>query len=99
MVFCKGKENLEMSTEQSKWREFLQPLVVGLVALLSAATLYLQRSGAETADAWQGKTDQRLEYLEQRSTQRDVDMDNLRTMMGDVRSDVSYIRGLLEKRK
>lgn len=88
-----------MSTEQSKWREFLQPLVVGLVALLSAATLYLQRSGAETADAWQGKTDQRLEYLEQRSTQRDVDMDNLRTMMGDVRSDVSYIRGLLEKRK
>ena len=88
-----------MRTEQSKWREFLQPLVVGLVALLSAATLYLQRSGAETADAWQGKTDQRLEYLERRATQRDVDFDNLRTMMGDVRSDVSYIRGLLEKRK
>lgn len=88
-----------MSTEHSKWREFLQPLIVGLVALLSAATLYLQRSGEENHDAWQGRTDQRLEYLERRSTQRDVDFDNLRVMMGDVRSDVSYIRGLLEKRK
>lgn len=88
-----------MSTEQSKWREFLRPLAVALVGLLSAITFYLQRSGEENAGAWQGRTDQRLEYLEQRSTQRDADFDNLRVILSDVRTDLSFVRGVLEGKK
>lgn len=88
-----------MTNEQSKWRKFLQPLVTGLVAFLAAATLYLQQNSNEESGAWQAKTEARIEYLENRSAKRDIDMDNLRVMMGDVRSDVSYIRGLLEHKK
>lgn len=88
-----------MANEHSKWREFLQPVVAALATCLAAGAIYLQQAGSERADAWQAKADQRIEYLERRSSQRDVDFDNLRVMIGDVRADVSYIRGLLEHRK
>lgn len=88
-----------MANEHERWRKFLQPVAAAFATLLAAGAIYLQQSGSEKSDAWQARTDQRIEYLEHRSSQRDVDMDNLRTMMGDVRSDVSFIRGLLEKRK
>ena len=87
-----------MANEHSKWREFLQPVVAALATFLAAGAIYLQQSGSEKTDAWQAKAETRLEYLESRAAKRDVDMDNLRVMMGDVRSDVSYIRGLLEKK-
>ena len=88
-----------MATEHEKWRKFLQPVAAAFATLLAAGAIYLQQAGSEKSDAWQAKTETRLEFLESRSAKRDVDMDNLRTMMGDVRSDVSFIRGLLEKRK
>lgn len=88
-----------MANESRTWKTLLQPLVTALVAFLAAATFYLQQNSREENDAWQAKTDTRIEYLENRSTQRDVDFDNLRVMMGDVRADVSYIRGKLEGRK
>lgn len=87
-----------MANEHSKWREFLQPVVAALATFLAAGAIYLQQAGSEKSEAWQAKAETRLEYLETRSAKRDVDMDNLRVMMGDVRSDVSYIRGLLEKK-
>lgn len=87
-----------MANEHSKWREFLQPVVAALATFLAAGAIYLQQSGSEKSEAWQAKAETRLEYLESRAAKRDVDMDNLRVMMGDVRSDVSYIRGLLEKK-
>lgn len=88
-----------MANEHSKWREFLQPVAAALATFLAAGAIYLQQAGSEKSDAWQAKTETRLEFLESRSAKRDTDIDNLRTMMGDVRSDVSYIRGLLEKKK
>ena len=88
-----------MANEHERWRKFLQPAVTALATLLAAGAFYLQQGSAEKSDAWQAKTETRLEFLENRSAKRDVDTDNLRTMMGDVRSDVSYIRGLLEKKK
>lgn len=88
-----------MATESHTWKTLLQPLVTALVAFLAAATLYLQRSEGEENNAWQARTDQRIEYLEHHSSQRDIDFDNLRTILGDVRADVSFIRGKLENRK
>ena len=88
-----------MANEHERWRKFLQPVAAAFATLLAAGAIYLQQAGSEKADAWQARADQRIEYLERRSLQRDADMDNLRTMMGDVRSDVSFIRGLLEKHK
>lgn len=41
-----------MTTEASRWRKFLQPLVTGLVALMAAATLYLQRHDSSDAEGW-----------------------------------------------
>lgn len=86
-------------TTENTWKSILQPVATALVAFLAAATFYLQQSGSEKSDAWQARTDQRIEYLERSSTQRDADMDNLRVMMGDVRADVSFIRGKLESKK
>ena len=88
-----------MANEHERWRKFLQPVAAAFATLLAAGAIYLQQAGSEKSDAWQARTDQRIEYLEGRSLQRDVDFDNLRVMMGDVRSDVSYIRGLLEQHK
>ena len=39
------------NTESSKWRKFLQPIVMGLVALMAAATLSLQRSESSSVDS------------------------------------------------
>jgi len=88
-----------MANEHEKWRKFLQPVAAAFATLLAAGAIYLQRSEGEENNAWQARADQRIEYLERRSLQRDADFDNLRVMMGDVRSDVSFIRGLLEQRK
>lgn len=88
-----------MSNEHNEWRKFLQPLVTGVVALLAAITLYFQQKGSEDSDARFARNETRLDYLEQRSVQRDNDLDNLRTLLGDVRADVSFIRGKLEGKK
>lgn len=40
-----------MSTEQDKWRKFLQPVITGLCALMAAGVFALQQSDSNTMDA------------------------------------------------
>lgn len=81
------------------WKKTVQPLITALVAFLAAATLYLQRSTTEENDAWQSRTETRIEYLESRSAQRDVDFKDIRAVLSDVRADISFVRGVLESKK
>lgn len=82
-----------MSTnESSQWRKFLQPIVVGLVALMAAATAYLQRTDSSSMDS--------------RMTALEVEVKNIQPwkakvdgLLYDIRSDVSFIRGKMEAEK
>ena len=88
-----------MSSEQEKWRKFLQPVVTGLVAMMTAVVGYLQYLQKQESD----RRDSRIAVLEvqvseqsRRSDKFGSDIDNFKLMLGDIRSDVSFIRGKLE---
>ena len=84
-----------MSTESTQWRKFLQPIVTGLVALMAAGVgylQYLQRGDGEKRDA-------RIAVLEVQVSNQVKDLDNFKVLLYDIRSDVSFIRGKLEKER
>ena len=88
-----------MSSEQEKWRKFLQPVITGLVAMMTAVVGYLQYLQKQESD----RRDSRIAVLEvqvseqsKRSDKFGSDIDNFKLMLGDIRSDVSFIRGKLE---
>jgi len=84
-----------MPTESSQWRKFLQPVVTGLVALMAAGVgylQYLQRGNDE-------KRDSRIAVLEVQVSNQVKDLDNFKVLLYDIRSDVSFIRGKLEKER
>ena len=86
-----------MSTnEQTQWRKFLQPLVTGLVAFLAAATFYVQRSDNDRTDSRLTALEIRADVTDKRSDRFGADIDNFKILLGDIRSDVSFIRGKLE---
>jgi Protein of unknown function (DUF3290). len=87
--------------ENEKWRKFLQPIITGLVAMMTAVVGYLQYLQKQESD----RRDSRIAVLEvqvgeqsKRSDKFDVDIDNFKTLLSDIRSDVSFIRGKMEKR-
>ena len=82
--------------EGEKWRKFLQPLVTGLVALVAAAALYLQRSDNDRTDSRLTALEIRADVTDKRSDKFGSDIDNFKVLLGDIRSDVSFIRGKLE---
>jgi hypothetical protein len=86
-----------MPTESSQWRKFLQPVVTGLVALMAAATLYLQRQDSGDTDARVKALEVRVEEQVKRSDKFSDDIDKFRAVLSDIRSDVSFIRGRLEQ--
>ena len=89
-----------MSTnEQKEWRKFLQPLVTGLVALVAALTLYVQRSDNDKTDSRLTALEIRADVTDKRSDRFGADIDNFKILLGDIRSDVSFIRGKLESMK
>lgn len=88
-------------SESSKWRKFLQPVVTGLMAMMTAVVGYLQYLQKQESD----RRDSRIAVLEvqvseqsRRSDKFDVDIDNFKALLSDIRSDVSFIRGKMEKR-
>lgn len=94
------------ATEQSQWRKLLQPLVTGLVAFLAAATLYMQRNDSDRTDSRMtaievrmSASDQRMDASDRRSDKFGADIDNFEVLLGDIRSDVSFIRGKMESLK
>lgn len=88
-----------MSTESTQWRKFLQPVVTGLVALMAAATLYLQRQDSGDIETRVKALEVRVEEQVKRSDKFGDDIDKFRAVLSDIRSDVSFIRGKLEKEK
>lgn len=88
--------------EHSEWRKFLQPVITGLVAMMTAVVGYLQYLQKQESD----RRDSRIAVLEvqvgeqsKRSDKFGSDIDNFKLMLGDIRSDVSFIRGKLENMK
>lgn len=81
-----------MTDKTKSWQEFLRPVVIGLCALMSAASLCLQQTGSTS-------TDSRLTAVE-------VEVKNIQSWRGqadgllyEIRSDVSFIRGKMEAGK
>ena len=85
-----------MSNEHEKWRKFLQPLVTAAVAALTAYTYYLQNQSEEKTEARFVALEVRQEVTEKRSDKYGSDIDHFKILLGDIRSDVSFIRGKLE---
>ena len=83
-----------MPTESTQWRKFLQPVVTGLVALMSAGVGYLQylQFGHDE------KRDSRISVLEMQMSEQVKDLDKFKMLLYDIRSDVSFIRGKMESK-
>lgn len=97
---------MSTASESKEWRRFLQPLVTGLVALVAALTLYVQRSDNDRTDSRitaievrMSASDQRMDASDRRSDKFGADIDNFKVLLGDIRSDVSFIRGKMESLK
>ena len=89
-----------MSEKNSyKWMEFIKPVVIGLCALMSAATMYLQRTESTSVDTRLTALEVHTETLQPWRARVDGEMDNFRSVLSDIRSDVSFIRGKMEAGK
>lgn len=84
---------------QKQWIEFLKPIVVGLCALMSAAAMYLQRTESTSVDSRLTALEVQTETLQPWRARVDGEMDNFRSVLSDIRSDVSFIRGKMEAGK
>ena len=85
--------------ESKEWRKFLQPLVTAAVAALSVATAYIQHNSEEKTEARFVALELRADMTDKRSDRFGSDIDNFKILLGDIRSDVSFIRGKLEGSK
>ena len=81
---------------QKQWMEFLKPVVVGLCALMSAAAMYLQRTESTSVDSRLTALEVQTETLQPWRARVDGEMDNFRSVLSDIRSDVAFIRGKME---
>lgn len=53
-----------MPNEQEKWRKFLQPVITGLAAFLSAAVLYLHNVDNSGAEVRMSAIEQNMTYMQ-----------------------------------
>lgn len=53
-----------MSNEQEKWRKFLQPVITGLAAFLSAAVLYMHNVDNSGAEVRMSAIEQNMTYMQ-----------------------------------
>lgn len=86
-----------MPNESTQWRKFLQPIVTGLVALMAAATLWLQRQDSTNVESRVTAVEIKVDEQAKRSDKYGEDIDKFKQTLSDIRADVSYIRGKLEK--
>lgn len=91
---------------QQKWMDYLKPVVVGLVALMSAATFYLQRHDSGDVDTRVAALEVQMTANNKHDDTQDLHIekfdgyfDNFRVLLSDVRSDVAFIRGKMEASK
>lgn len=74
-----------MSTnEQEKWRKFLQPVISGLAAFLSAAVLYMHSVDNSGAEVRMNSIEQSLSYMqnwrEKAESKMEVTSQNVNTL-------------------
>lgn len=98
-----------MDKTQAAWMKIVKVVAVGLVGLMSAGASYLQYLQGGKNDRMDSRmtaievrmdaSDKRQDAADRRSDKLGYDMDNFKVLLGDIRSDVSYIRGKMEARK
>lgn len=88
-----------MPNEHEKWRKLLQPLITAAIAALSVYTACIQHNSEEKTEARFVALELRAEMSDKRSDKFGEDIDNFKILLGDIRSDVSYIRAKLEDLK
>ena len=71
-----------MSNEQEKWRRFLQPVITGLVALMTALTLYVQSKDSSNADVRMSVLEQNLEHVQTWSDKTEMKVETLSQNFG-----------------
>lgn len=73
-----------MSNEQEKWRKFLQPVISGLAAFLSAAVLYMHSVDNSGAEVRMNSIEQSLSYMqswrEKAESKMEVTSQNVNTL-------------------
>lgn len=96
---------MSSTSEGKEWRKFLQPVITGLCALMAAGAFALQQSDSDKYDSRitaievrMDASDKRMDASDSRSDKFGADIDNFKVLLGDIRSDVSFIRGKLESR-
>lgn len=88
-----------MDKNQAAWMKFLKPVAVGLVVFLSVAAGYLQYLQTGKNDKLESRVtalETRADATDKRSDKFGSEIDNFRLILGDIRSDVAYIRGKME---
>lgn len=88
----------------SSWQKFLSPLVAALIALCSAAAVYLKASGEnkkaeDRISERVVKLETKQESFEYRIGKNERDAELLKATLSDIKGDVSFIRGKLEGKK
>ena len=87
-----------MPNEQEKWRKFLQPVITGLAAFLSAAVLYMHNvdnSGAEIRinaieqniaymQAWRDKAESKMDVTSQNVSTLNVQLAQVLVKMDNI---------------
>lgn len=73
-----------MSNENEKWRKFLQPVISGLAAFLSAAVLYMHSVDNSGAEVRMNSIEQSLSYMqswrEKAESKMEVTSQNVNTL-------------------
>lgn len=92
--------------QHSKWRDFLRPLVEAAVTALAVYAAGAQHVSSTSFDSRltaievrMDAGDKRMDASDRRSDKFGADIDNFKILLGDIRSDVSYIRAKLEDLK
>lgn len=65
-----------MNNESEKWRKFLQPVVTGLAAFLSAAVLYMNSVDKSSSDVRINAIEQNIMYMQQWRDKADTKIEN-----------------------
>lgn len=64
-----------MPNEQEKWRKFLQPVITGLAAFLSAAVLYMHNVDNSGAEVRISAIEQNISYIQAWRDKAETKMD------------------------
>ena len=98
-----------MDKTQAAWIKFLKPVAAGLVVLMAAGASFLEYLQTGKNDKMDSRmtaievrmdaSDKRQDAADRRSDKFGSDIDNFKVLLGDIRSDVSYIRGKMEAGK